>query len=248
MCMKNLVATGYLVSGVVLTAMLSGCSRKDGAAFPLSATLRAVQIGDYYEYAIRGSAIQPGMDPEEALPVSGTARVSVSDGGFTPDNDPILRFEYITTLRMGDQLIETRFALHYVQSRNPRDLVLIAYENEAGTVQPVDPPITAVPGQWNIGYSRAYQAPFVYSFTIIGHDVVKTPRGKFTVWRCLVRSQVRPNDPIENAVRTVWYAPQIGMPVASQLTTTIKINDSTWTVSLQQQLSFTTVPIPETNL
>lgn len=243
---RRLVLYGLL--GLALAALCTGCSRKEGAAYPLSATLRAVQVGDYYEYVIRGTAIQPGMDPEEAVAVAGTTRVSVSDGGFTASNDPILRFEYTTTLELRDQLVETRFALHYVQTRNPRDLLLIAYEDESGDVTPITPPMYAVPGQWNVGYSRSYTNPFVYSFTVIGHDVVKTPRGRFTAWRCIVRSQVRPNDPLENAVRTVWYAPQTGMPVASQLSTTLRIGEETWTVSLQQQLSFTTVPIPETNL
>ncbi|MCX7993104.1 MAG: DUF3108 domain-containing protein [Fimbriimonadales bacterium] len=226
---------------------LSGCSGDDGVARPVSATLRAIQVGDYYEYTLRGTASRPGVDPEDAPPVSGSVRVSVSDGGFTPNDDPILRFEYITTLRLGDAIRESRFALHYVQGRNPRDLYLIAYEDEDGAVAPFTPFI-AVPGQWNTGYSRSNTDPFVYSFTVTGRDVVQTPLGKFTAWRCTVRSQVRPNDPLENAIRTVWYAPELGMPVMVQLVTTVSDGESAWTVSLTQQLSFTTVPIPETNL
>lgn len=239
------VASAIVVVGAIVG--LSGCSGDNGVARPLSATLRAVQIGDYYEYTIRGSASHPEVEPEDAPRVSGTLRVSVSDGGFTPNNDPILRFEYITTLQLGEELLENRFALHYVQGRNPRDLFLIAYENEQGNIAPFSPFI-AVPGQWGVGYSRSYTDPFVYSFTIVGQDVVQTPRGKFTAWRCTVRSQVRPNDPLENAIRTVWYAPEIGMPVAVQLQTALEVGERTWTVSLNQQLSFTTVPIPETNL
>lgn len=245
--MQVLVRFACAVAVVIAALGLSGCSGDNGVARPLSTTLRAVQIGDYYEYTIRGSASRPDVEPEDAPPISGTVRVSVSDGGFTPNNDPILRIEYITTLRLGDELQESRFALHCVQGRNPRDLFLIAYEDEQGNITSFAP-IIAVPGLWRIGYSRSYTDPFVYSFTVIGQDVVQTPRGKFTAWRCTVRSQVRPDDPIENAIRTVWYAPEIGMPVAVQLHTTLDAGGETWTISLRQQLSFTTVPIPETNL
>lgn len=246
--MKRILTRSACAVGVLgAVVVLSGCSRDNGVARPLSATLRAVQVGDYYEYTIRGRATRPDVEPEDEPPVSGTVRVSVSDGGFTSGNESILRFEYITTLRIGTELLESRFALHYLQGRNPRDLLLIAYEDEQGTITPVAS-IIAVPGLWSVGYSRSYTDPFVYSFTIIGQDVVRTPRAKFTAWRCSVRSQVRPNDPLENAIRTVWYAPEIGMPVAVQLTTTVDVGEQTWTVSLQQQLSFTTVPIPETNL
>jgi len=241
---------GVGFAGAILGVMLvlSGCSGGDnGVARPISATLRAIQVGDYYEYTIRGVASKPGLDPEDAPPVSGSVRVSVSDGGFTPNNDPILRFEYLTILRLGDEVRESRFALHYIQGRNPRDLFMIAYEDENGTITPFTPFI-AVPGQWSVGYSRSNSDPFVYSFSVIGQDVVQTPRGKFTAWRCAVRSQVRPDDPIENAIRTVWYAPDVGMPVQIQLTTTLPSEEGNWTVSLTQQLSFTTVPIPETNL
>ncbi|MCS7209929.1 MAG: hypothetical protein NZ874_10210 [Fimbriimonadales bacterium] len=239
------VIGGLTTLSVVLS--LVGCSKSESPVRPISATTRAVQVGDYYEYTIRGTAIKPGMDIEDALSVTGVVRVSVSDGGFTPNDDPILRFEYLTTLRMGEQLLESRFALHYVQGRNPRDLFLIAYEDESGALTSFAP-IVAVPGLWNVGYSRSYTEPFVYSFAVVGQDVVRTPQGRFAAWRCLVRSQVRANDPLENAVRTVWYAPQLGMPVVAQLTTTLSVGEDNWTVSITQQLSFTTVPIPETNL
>ncbi|GIV06350.1 MAG: hypothetical protein KatS3mg016_1925 [Fimbriimonadales bacterium] len=245
--MKRILIVGIVgVLGTVV--VLSGCSSDNGVARPLSTTLRAVQVGDYYEYTIRGSATHPDVEPEDAPPVSGTVRVSVSNSELRILNEPILRFEYITTLRIGTELRESRFALHYLQGRNPRDLLLIAYEDTQGQIQPITPQIIAVPGLWSAGYSRSYSEPFVYSFIITGQDVVNTPLGKFTTWRCYVRSQVPMDDPIENAVRTVWYAPEIGMPVAVQLTTTIVVGQQTWTVSLHQQLSFTTVPIPDTNL
>lgn len=245
--MRGILRVGSALATLSVVMALSSCSGDNGVARPLSSTLRAIQVGDYYEYTIRGAASRPGVDPEDAPPVSGSVRVSVSDGGFTDDNDPILRFEYITTLRLGDTIRETRFALHYVQGRNPRDLYLVAYENEDGEIAAFTPFI-AVPGQWNTGYSRSNTDPFVYSFTVTGQDIVQTPLGKFTAWRCTVRSQVRPDDPLENAVRTVWYAPQLGMPAVIQLTTTVSDGQNAWTVSLTQQMSFTTVPIPETNL
>lgn len=233
---------------VALTLSMAGCRREEQPARPLSSTLRAIQVGDYYEYTLRGTATKPNLDPEDAVNVSGTTRVSVSEAGFTDAGDRILRIEYLTTLRFEERLLEYRYALRYIQTRNPRDLVLIAYEDETGDVSPITPPIVALPGQWYAGYSRAYNVPFVYSFIIIRSEPIQVPLGKFTAWRCQVRSQLREDDPIESATRTVWYAPELGVPVAVQLHTSIRVGSDEWILSLQQLLRFTTVPIPETSL
>ncbi len=240
----RIVSIGALIISVNI---LSGCSGSNGSR-PISTTLRAFQVGDYYEYTIRGTATRPEVEPEDAPQVSGTVRVSVSDADFDSSGNPILRFEYITQIRLGEQVEEKRHALLYVQRRDQRDLILTAYEDEQGQPQLLIPDIVALPGYWNLGYVRTYTTPFVYSFAVVGQDWVQTPRGRFRAWRCSSRAGVPPNEPLENALRTVWYAPEIGMPVAAQFQTTLDFGDATWTIFVDQRLSFTTVPIPETNL
>lgn len=234
----------WALSGSMIA--LSGCSGNDNAgARPISNTLRLLQPGDYYEYTIRGRASRPDVEPEDEPYVSGQVRVRISNALVS--GEPTLRIEYLTTLRLGDIPYESRYALHCVQERNPRDLRLVAYEDETGEITPISP-FTLVPGLWSVGYSQSYDGDFVYSLTTIGQDVVRTPLGKFTAWRCIVRSELRPEDPFANAIRTIWYAPQVGVPVVEQFQTTFPTEEGVWNLSITQQLTFTTVPIPDTNL
>ena len=240
-----------------LAIALSAC-KSDSELLPTTNTLRAIQVGDFYRYTLHGSALAPEMEPEDALPVSGTLQVSVSEGVVVIENAPVrtLRFNYQLTLRLGDaNVFQDRYALHYVQRRNPRDLILVAHENALGRIEVVDEDVEliAVPGAWFVGYSQSYNTqigarPLVFNFTVIGREVVQVPRGKFNAWKVTLSNTLRPNDPIVSAPQTIWYVPNLGMPILYTLNTPIEVDGKTYAMQLRILLTGTTVPVPESNL
>jgi hypothetical protein len=56
-----------------LAVALSAC-KSDSELLPTTNTLRAIQVGDFYEYTLRGSALAPEMEPEDALPFRALCR------------------------------------------------------------------------------------------------------------------------------------------------------------------------------
>jgi hypothetical protein len=259
--MENIIRQGIRIGAFLavggVTLWLSAC-KSERALLPTTDTLRAIQVGDFYEYTLRGSALAPEMEPEDALPVSGTLQVSVSEGVVVIENAPVrtLRFNYQLTLRLGDaNVFQDRYALHYVQRRNPRDLILVAHEDAQGGIEVVDEDVEliAVPGAWFVGYSQSYNTqigarPLVFNCTVIGREVVQVPRGKFNAWKVTLSNTLRPNDPIVSAPQTIWYVPNLGMPILYTLNTPIEVDGKTYAMQLRILLTGTTVPVPESNL
>jgi hypothetical protein len=104
-----------------------------------------------------------------------------------------------------------------------------------------------------VGYSQSYNTqigarPLVFNCTVIGREVVQVPRGKFNAWKVTLSNTLRPNDPIVSAPQTIWYVPNLGMPILYTLNTPIEVDGKTYAMQLRILLTGTTVPVPESNL
>lgn len=99
------------------------------------------------------------------------------------------------------------------------------------------------PGVWSNGLNQSSHLDFDNgesrdeSTTVQGSEVVDTALGRLTVWRCT--QEETDSDGTRN-ITTLWFAPQLGMPVRTSGTTT---KPDGRVMTLSTEITRTTVPL-----
>jgi len=212
---------------------------------PLATSLRFFQQGDSWDYRVSGSvtltdgrniAIQDGSLHSEItdfyaggdfkkLTEEDTVNMTASTDGRT------LPFSHTARQTLSQDWLK---ATTFLMSDNG---------GPQGTVRTVRQPQVDTPGSWAVGTVQSVHVDFDdgesrdETTTVQGSEMADTVLGKLTVWRCV---QEQTDSDGTRSTTTLWFAPQLGMPVRTSGTTTLP---SGRVMTLNTDLTKTTVPL-----
>ena len=212
---------------------------------PLATSLRSFERGDSWDYHISGTvtladgrsvAVQDGSLHSEItnsdaggdfkkLTEEDTVNMTASADGRT------LPFSHTARQTLSqDWLKATTFLMS--DNGGPQD-----------SIRHVRQPQVDTPGSWAVGTTQSVHLDFDdgeskdETTTVQGSEVADTVLGKFSVWRC---TQEEADSDGTRSTTTLWFAPQVGMPVRASGTTTLP---SGMVMTLNTDLVKTTVPL-----
>lgn len=217
----------------------------NGAARPLATRLRSFQQGDSWDYRVSGNvtladgrnvAIQDGSLHSEitALDAGGDFKKLTEEDrvNMTASNDGrTLPFSHTVRQTLSQDWGK---ATTFLMSDNggPQD-----------RTRTVRQPQVETPGTLSDGLSQVSHLDFDdgehrdETTTVRGSEVVDTALGKMTVWRCV---QEQTDSDGSHGTTTLWFAPQLGMPVRTSETNTLADG---MVMTVTTDLLKTTVPL-----
>lgn len=210
---------------------------------PLANSLRHFQQGDSWEYRVTGTASLPSG--QRGTITSGTLHSAITDLKSSQFDDITEVNDINLTFSMGGKALPFS---HREQERLSQDLIGTTYlmsdnDGPQGAVRTVRQPQDDTPGAWSDGLIQASHLDFDdgehrdETTTVQGSEVVETALGRLTVWRCV---QDQTDSDGTHSITTLWFAPQLGMPVRTAGTTTLPDG---MVMTLDTDLTKTTVPL-----
>ncbi len=235
---KKPLPWGALVGAALLLAALGFGFHAYKASIivthPLATRLRVFHKGDFWEYRVNGFITVSGE--MTALLGEGNA-ATVRDGTFrsvisaaapgTPRNTYSQDDTIAVTLSHRGRGVPLAYTDHGTFSQDPvQATTYLLSDQKAPNLENrrVLRPQVDTPGAWTNGTTQSVHLDFDdnqgrdETMTVQGSEVVDTALGRFTVWRC-VHDQI--NSDGTKYHETLWFAPQLGMPVKSTQTLTI---------------------------
>ena len=210
---------------------------------PLANSLRQFQQGDSWEYRVSGTASLPSG--RTGTITNGTLKEAIT--GLK-----IADFNYLTeandiSLTVSDGSRTLPFS-HSQQETLSQNLVGNTYlrsdsDGPQGTVRTVRQPQVDTPGVWSSGLTQKSHLDFSdgesrdETTTVQGSEVVDIALGKFTAWRC---TQNETDSDGTRSTTTAWFAPGLGMPVKTLVTST---EPDGMVMMLNTELIKTSVPL-----
>ena len=199
--------TSSLASLLIIGAVF-GCGGGNHEAQPLATRMTTLRHGDEWYYRVDGWVLMQGKHQ----PVSGQLKVWV-DALPLPIYDgmqAVIQYDYVFN---GAEFAPS--ARQYVQQDAITGEVRLIGDAGGGAVYPlreVKGQAVLWPGVWSLGNCPCH-AEFTNgdvldaSLQIVGSEVITTPAGSFTTWRCATTIQDSRNGA---AVEEEWWAPQLG--------------------------------------
>lgn len=191
---------------------------------PLATSLRQFQQGDSWEYRVSGTASLPSG--KMATITDGTLKEAIT--GLK-----IADFDYLTetndinlTFSDGSRTLPFSHSQLEILSQNLVGNTYLMSDNggpQDGTRHVRQPQIDT-PGVWSNGLNQFSHLDFDdgesrdETTAVQGSEVVNTVVGSLTVWRC---TQDETDSDGTKTATTLWFAPQLGMPVRTTGTTTM---------------------------
>jgi len=217
----------------------------NGAARPLATSLRSFQQGDSWDYRVSGTASLPNGRSVAIQDGSVHSEMTALDAGGD--------FKKLTeedTVNMtdddGGRTLPFSHTIRETLSQDwGRETTFLMSDNDGpqGAVRTVRQPRVDTPGTWSDGTTQSVHVDFDdgehrdETTTVQGSEVVDTLLGKFTVWRCV---QEQTDSDGSHSTTTLWFAPQLGMPVRTTETNTLPDG---MVMMLTTDLTRTSVPL-----
>ncbi len=212
---------------------------------PLATALRLFQRGDSWDYRVSGTATL--ADGKSVAIQNGSLHSEITDFVANGDAKKLIEDDAVSMTASADG--RTLPFSHTTQQTLSQDWLqattyLLSDNNGSqGAVRTVRQPQVDTPGTWLDGLSQSSHLDFDNgdskneTTTVQGSEVVDTALGKISVWRCV---QDETESDGTHSTMTLWFAPQIGMPVKTVGTT---INPDGMVLHLTTDLVKTSVPL-----
>jgi hypothetical protein len=229
--------------------MLSGCGGGGGggggsSVIPLENTVRQMQAGDQWQYAVSGTI----ANSTQAVPVTGTfTMIASSDTVMTPGNVTARVVLRNWTLAGNSQNFVFVDRVYVTQDALGTILDYGGFEDSAEywITAPTSGHIVSIPSPMSIGTSWSANVTesngdtYNEAYTVVGTQTISVPAGRFETYKTSGNG-VFSGYP---AITTDWYAPQIG----SQVRSSIHAVDSTdgTTIDLDAKLTLRNRSVPQ---
>ena len=210
---------------------------------PLATSLRQFQRGDSWEYRVSGAASLTGG--RTGTITDGTLKVAIT-GLEIADFDNLIETNDIDlTFSDGTRTLPFSHSLRESLSQNLMGSTYLMSDNGGpqDSTRHVRQPQVDTPGSWAVGTIQSVHLDFDdgesrdETLTVQGSEVADTVLGRLTVWRC---TQDEADSDGTKTATTLWFAPQLGMPVRTSGTTT---NPDGMVLTLTTELAKTSVPL-----
>lgn len=212
---------------------------------PLANSLRLYQKGDAWDYRVNGTAIL--ANGRSAVIRDGSLHFEITDFNARGDFKGLTQEIVVNMTATADG--RTLPISHTTRETLSQDWIeattFLMSDNDGpqGVVRTVRQPRVDTPGTWSNGLTQKSHIDFNDGesrdeiTTVQGSEVVDTALGRLTVWRC---TQDETDSDGTRSTTTAWFAPQIGMPVKTLVTSTLPDG---MVMTLNADLTKTTVPL-----
>jgi len=215
----------------------------NGAARPLATRLRFFQQGDSWDYRVSGTATTPGGQTGSIT--DGTMKSMITGLSIADFNNLTQTNDIHLTFSMNGKTLPFAHSQAEALSQNLAGDTYLMSDNGGpqDSTRHVRQPQVDTPGSWAVGTVQSVHVDFDdgesrdETTTVQGSEMADTVLGKLTVWRCV---QEQTDSDGTRSTTTLWFAPQLGMPVRTSGTTTLP---SGRVMTLNTDLTKTTVPL-----
>ena len=212
---------------------------------PLATNLRFFERGDSWDYRVSGSVTL--ADGRSVAIQDGSLHSEITDFYAGGDFKKLTEEDRVnmTASTDGRALPFSHTARQTLSQDWLKATTFLMSDNSGpqGRVRAVRQPQVDTPGSWAVGTIQSVHVDFDdgesrdETTTVQGSEVADTAAGKLTVWRC---AQEQTDSDGTRSTTTLWFAPQLGMPVRTSGTTTLP---SGMVMTLNTDLVKTTVPL-----
>ena len=212
-----------------------------GAPRPLATRLRSFQQGDSWDYRVNGTASLPGGKTGTIR--DGTLKVAITGLEVADFHNLTETNDIDMTLSMDGKTLPFSHSQQETFSQNLSGNTYLMSDNGGpqDSIRHVRQPQVETPGVWSAALIQSSHLDFDdgeshdETTTVQGSEVVDTVLGRLTVWRC---TQDEADADGTRSKTTLWFAPQLGMPVRTSGTIT---NPDGMVLTLTTELTKTSV-------
>ena len=195
-----------------------------GAPRPLATSLRSFQQGDAWDYRVSGTASLPSG--KTGTITNGTLKVAITGLEVADFHNLTETNDIDMTLSMDGKTLPFSHSQQEAFSQNPLGNTYLMSDNSGpqDSIRHVRQPQVETPGVWSAALNQSSHLDFDNgeshdeTTTVVGTEVVDTVLGRLTVWRC---TQNETDSDGSHSKTTLWFTPQLGMPVRISGTTTM---------------------------
>ncbi len=210
---------------------------------PLAGSLRHFQQGDSWEYHVGGTVSLP--NGRAGTITNGTLKMAITGLNIGDFNNLTQTTDINLTFSDGTRTLPFSHSQQEALSQNLIGSTYLMSDNDGpqDSLRHVRQPQIDTPGVWSNNLKQSSHLDFDNgesrdeTTTVTGSEIVDTALGRLTVWRC---TQDEADSDGTKTTTTLWFAPQLGMPVKTSGTTT---NPDGMVMTLTTEITKTSVPL-----